>query len=85
MTMHQIFRAHPQAVGEGYFEHMAVALGISARLFRAALAALAHGFVPAVCETTASTAILEMTDEIRARRATMARTAGTGTAGAAQS
>ncbi|MBI2719329.1 MAG: hypothetical protein HYX36_11320 [Rhizobiales bacterium] len=66
------FTDHPAAVGESYFEHMAFALRFSARLFRAAFAAAIHGMVPAVCETTASTAILAMNDEIRARRALMA-------------
>ncbi|MFT3987003.1 DUF6356 family protein [Aestuariivirga sp.] len=68
----QIFHDHPAAVGESYFEHMAFALTFSARLFRAAFAAFAHGFVPAVCETTASQAVLDMHDEIRARRAALA-------------
>ena len=68
----RLFSAHPAAVGESYFEHMAFALKFSGRLFRAALAAFAHGFVPAVCETTASEAVLAMTGEIRRRRALMA-------------
>ena len=72
-SMSKLFTAHPQAVGENYFEHMAFALKFSGRLFRAAFAAFAHGFVPGVCETTASSAILEMNDEIRSRRAEMAR------------
>ena len=72
-TLKQVFHDHPAAVGESYFEHMAFAFGFSARLFRAAFAAFAHGVVPAVCETTASSTVLEMTDEIRARRAAMAK------------
>jgi hypothetical protein len=65
----QLFLNHPAKVGEGYFAHMGVAFGISARLFRAASAALIHGIVPACCETTASSEILAMSDGIRARRA----------------
>ena len=72
-SMSKLFTAHPEAVGESYFEHMAFALKFSGRLFRAAFAAFAHGFVPGVCETTASSAILEMNDEIRARRTEMAQ------------
>lgn len=69
----RIFRAHPAAVGESYLGHMGVAFGIAGRLFRAAAAALLHGIVPALCETTASTAVLGMADEMRQRRAMMAR------------
>jgi hypothetical protein len=67
----KLFTAHPAAVGESYFEHMRFALKFSGRLFRAAFAAFAHGFVPAACETTASEAVFAMTDEIRARRRLM--------------
>ena len=71
-SMSKLFIAHPAAVGESYFEHMKFALKFSCRLFRAGLAAFVHGFVPAVCETTASEAILAMNDEIRARSRLMA-------------
>ena len=70
-----IFHDHPAKVGESYFEHMAFAFGFSARLFRAAFAALVHGVVPCLHETTASTEVLAMNDEIRARRAVMAKSA----------
>jgi hypothetical protein len=68
----RIFTAHPEAVGESYFEHMIFALRFSGRLFRAAFAAPVHGFVPGVCETTASRTVLEMNDELRVRRALLA-------------
>ena len=71
-TLSKLFIAHPAAVGESYFEHMRFAFRFSVRLFRAGFAAFAHGFVPAVCETTASEAILAMNEEIRARRKLMA-------------
>ena len=71
-SMKRIFQDHPAKVGESYFEHMAFAFGFSARLFRAGFAALVHGVVPCLHETTASTAVLDMTDDIRARRAAMA-------------
>ncbi len=72
-ALHRVFRAHPEAAGEGYFEHMAFALGFSARLLRAAMAALTHGFVPCCYETTASAAVLKMSDEVRGRRALVMR------------
>jgi hypothetical protein len=71
----RIFRAHPQAVNETYGEHRIFAFGFSARLFWAALAAFIHGLVPCLCETTASRAVLDMNDEIRARRRLMAEKA----------
>ena len=46
---------------------------IAGRLGRwAAFAALVHGVVPCLHETTASSEVLAMNDEIRARRALMA-------------
>lgn len=69
----RLFHDHPAKVGESYFEHMAFAFGFSFRLFRAAAAALLHGVVPACCETTASSAVLAMNEEISRRRAQMAQ------------
>ena len=74
-NLQQIFHDHPAKVGESYFEHMAFAFGFSARLFRAAFAAMIHGVVPCLHETTASSEILAMNDEIRARRIQMAASA----------
>ena len=71
-VLSKLFTAHPQAAGESYLEHMAFALGFSGRLFRAAFAALLHGFVPGLCETTASRTVLCMNDELRDRRARLA-------------
>lgn len=70
-NLKEIFHDHPARVGESYFEHLGFALGFAARLFRAAFAALIHGIVPCLHETTASTEVLAMHDEIRARRALM--------------
>jgi hypothetical protein len=71
--MQRLFLAHPEKVGESYFEHMLFALTFSGRLFKAAGAALLHAFVPALCETTASQAIMDMHAEIAARRRAMAQ------------
>ena len=73
--MQRLFLAHPHKVGEGYFEHMLFAFTFSGRLAKAACAALVHAFVPALCETTASQAIMDMHGEIAARRAQMAKSA----------
>lgn len=67
----KLFTDHPTKVGESYLQHMAFAFTISARLFRAALAAALHGVVPAACESTASTAVIDLYDEMTARRRKM--------------
>ena len=72
-TLDEIFLAHPRAAGEGYFAHMAFAFRFSARLFRASCAAFIHGIVPEACETTASTAVLDLADDLRLRRAMLAQ------------
>jgi hypothetical protein len=72
-VMKHVFHDHPAKVGESYFQHMVFALGFSWRLFRAAFAALVHGVVPCLHETTASSEVLAMNDEIRGRRSAMAR------------
>jgi hypothetical protein len=72
--MQRLFLEHPHKVNESYFEHMVFAFTFSGRLLKAAGAALLHAFVPALCETTASQAIMDMHAEISARRAQMAKT-----------
>lgn len=74
--LQRMFREHPAKVGESYVEHLVFAFGFSARLFRAAFAAFVHGVVPCLHETTASAAVLDMNDELRARRASMAQGSG---------
>jgi hypothetical protein len=82
MTMlKHMFHDHPAKVGESYFEHMAFAFGFAARLFKAGFAAFVHGVVPCLHETTASAEVMAIHDEIRARRALMARTAAQPAAG----
>ena len=71
----RLFHDHPAKAGESYFTHMAFALGFSWRLFRAGFAAFVHGIIPACCETTASSAVLAMNDEIRTRRTLTDRSA----------
>lgn len=61
------FLAHPATVEETYFQHMRFALGFAFWLIVAGLAALAHAFVPAVCETTASRILGKLTARMNAR------------------
>jgi hypothetical protein len=76
MIIERVFLDHPHRVNENFFEHMCFALTFSGRLFKAAAAAFLHALVPALCETTASQAIMEMHAEIAARRAQMAKSEG---------
>lgn len=64
----RLFIEHPRTVGEGYFEHMRAALGTASRLALATGAAVVHAFVPGLCKTTASTAILALHAEVSPRR-----------------
>jgi len=66
-TIQAVFLAHPQAVNESYTEHAGVAFGYAGRLFVASCAALIHAVIPALCKTTASSAIKGMYQEMQAR------------------
>ncbi|NMG40468.1 hypothetical protein GRZ55_14565 [Chelativorans sp. ZYF759] len=63
----RLFTAHPQTVGESYFEHMRFALWFSSRLLVAGGAALVHALLPFLCETTASRIIRELHQRIEGR------------------
>ena len=76
MILDRVFLDHPHRINESFFEHMFFALTFSARLFKASAAAFLHAFVPSLCETTASQAIMDMHAEIAARRAQMAKSDG---------
>ena len=71
-NLEEIFLSHPHAAGESYFQHMRFAWRFSGRLFKAGFAAFVHGVLPEAFETTASTIVLDMGDELRARRAALA-------------
>ena len=56
----RLFLEHPRSVGETYFEHAAMALGFSVRLFVASAACLIHAVVPGVLQRTGSRMIGEL-------------------------
>jgi hypothetical protein len=62
------FRAHPESVGETYWEHQRVALGFSGALLKAALACFIHGLMPALFQTTASRTVLGLHQSMAARQ-----------------
>lgn len=64
----RLFTDHPKAVGESYFEHMAASWGVAFRLFAAGSKCVVHGFVPGLCKTAGSDAIMTLHREIAPRR-----------------
>ncbi|MFQ6548996.1 DUF6356 family protein [Aestuariibius sp. 2305UL40-4] len=61
------FTAHPQKVGESYWQHFGFAMRFSFRLLRAAAAAALHALIPALCETTASREVRALNDMLLRR------------------
>lgn len=76
-----LFLHHPNSVGESYFGHMRFALGFSARLLVAAMAALAHALIPALCQTTASRIVRGLEANTRHRRPATGEDAALGGSG----
>jgi hypothetical protein len=62
--MRDFFTKHPASVGETYLQHMGVALSFALWLAIAALAALVHAVLPALCEKTASRIITRLHDRM---------------------
>lgn len=62
-----MFLDHPATVNETYLQHMRFALGFAFWLGVAAVAALIHAAVPALCETTASRILKRLHGRIAAR------------------
>ena len=66
----RLFVAHPQSVGESYFEHQRVAFSFAAVLLFAGCACLLHAFIPGLCERTASKRIEALYSRMVANRRT---------------
>jgi hypothetical protein len=62
------FTVHPRSVGEGYWQHCSFALRVARRALAAGLAAATHAVFPFWLQSTASTTLLELAEEIRAAR-----------------
>ncbi|MDE0852576.1 DUF6356 family protein [Yoonia sp.] len=63
----RIFTVHPESVDETYFGHMKFAFGFAFWLGVAAMAALVHAIIPALCETTASRILVRLHGRMTAR------------------
>jgi len=63
----RLFIIHPRSVNEDYLAHAGVALRFALLLLRAGLAALVHGLIPALFETSASSTIKKLHREMTER------------------
>jgi hypothetical protein len=50
----RLFLAHPESVGEGYFEHLQVAGTFGLTMIAGGIKALVHAIFPTLCETSGS-------------------------------
>lgn len=64
----RLFVDHPRTVGESYFEHMGASFGVARRLLVAGAKCVVHGFVPGLCKTSGSDAIMALHREVSPRR-----------------
>ena len=62
-----LFTDHPATVNETYSGHMRFALGFGFWLAVAAMAAVVHALIPALCETTANRILGRLTARMQAR------------------
>ena len=65
--LNTLFTDHPAARGETYLQHQRAALSYAAALFTAAIAALVHGLIPCLFETTASRTVARLQANMAAR------------------
>lgn len=63
----KVFLDHPATVNESYFGHMRFAFSFAFWLSVAALAAIVHALIPALCETTASRILMRLHAKITDR------------------
>lgn len=56
----RLFKAHPESVGETYFQHMGSAGSFGARMIFAGIACSIHGVLPFLFKSTGKETILEL-------------------------
>jgi hypothetical protein len=64
----RLFVDHPRSVGEGYFQHMGASFRVARQLIVAGSKCIVHGFVPGLCTTAGSDAIMTLHREVSPRR-----------------
>ncbi len=69
MPLLELFKNHPESVGESYLEHMRAALAFSFTMVRAAVACFVHAFLPFLFVRTGSSTVDRLSKEmVRGRR-----------------
>ena len=63
------FTAHPNAAGQGYWQHLGFALVVAGRVLVIALIAFVHAALPFLFTATAGDRLIALADEIKAARA----------------
>ena len=64
----KLFLDHPASVGETYGEHAAFATSVGWTMFVGSLACFVHALVPALFQTTGSTAIMALHEKVTGAR-----------------
>lgn len=62
------FTAHPNAAGQGYWQHLGFAMATAGRALVIALIAAVHAVFPFIATTAAGDKLIALADEIRALR-----------------
>ena len=68
MTLPISFTAHPRAVGETYWQHMATASAFGGRMILAGCACMLHGLLPFLFVTTGSQTVRHLHDRMITHR-----------------
>ncbi|MEM1402064.1 MAG: DUF6356 family protein [Pseudomonadota bacterium] len=68
MNFTRLFTAHPETVGETYFQHMGSALYFSCCMLLAGTACLLHGVLPFVFSSTGKDTISHLYDRMALNR-----------------
>jgi hypothetical protein len=63
-----MFTAHPESVGETYFQHMGMAFSFSLTMLLSAFAGLVHGVFPFLFVKTGSSTITRLYERMVSRR-----------------
>jgi hypothetical protein len=66
VVLDRVFRDHPHALGETYWQHQRRALHFGGAMITAGVACLIHALVPAVFVRTASGRVQSLHDEMQA-------------------
>lgn len=64
----RLFLAHPESVGEGYFEHMRVASRFGLTMIAGGIKAVVHAIFPTLCETSGSETVRILHNSIVEKR-----------------